>query len=699
VRQFNGSVCPKQAQWHRLFLILALLPALLALASCGGGSSSTPAAPSLTVSCAAASVVVNGTVQCTQNVLNLSSTLVTWEVSNGSGTPVAGGNATLGTIDTNGLYAAPTAPPNPNNVVTITAVAQAQTTLTATATIQINAATAISSIICLDSTQTANLNVTSGNSLACTATSSANTPIPVFWQVNGNPGGTAALGFISAQGNYVAPLVPPPGGSVTLKAISQAVSNQTLTATVNVTFGNRVLSGSYAFSTHGRLQATNAFFARAGSFLADGNGGLTGLEDVNPQPGTITVEPISFSGRYSIGPDGRGTMQFCEPATGNVCAVPTTLFRVAVDSPQQIRIIDFQAGSAASGEILAQADASVFNAAGLSGGYAFSFSGISAGTDESVVGQFVSNGAGGITSGELDTNIGGTLASKVAISNTSTYSVDSRGRGTATIVTSGPTFSFAFYMVSGSRAIFVEKDASPILVGDSFKQQSLAPFGPNALNGAVVFETFGSNPAGAFLADVGAFTADGAGVITAGSGLLDENSGGAVTSAAPYGGTYTIDPTDPAGRGTITIPSHAYVIYMISVGSAVVQETTASTVARGFLTQPQGGPFTTASLSGSYALNLAGQNAAQRKEDVIGQLSADGTGKVTSGTLDINNFGALATGQANQGTYTTVNANGRTTMLLSPTRNLVLYFVSPTQMYALDTDTADVAIGSLDKQF
>ena len=700
MRQFNGSVCPKQAQWHRLFLILTLLPALLALVSCGGGgSSSTPAAPSLTISCTATAVVVNGTVQCTQNVLNLSSTLVTWEVSTGSGTPVAGGNSTLGTINTNGLYTAPTTQPTPSNVVTITAVSQAQTTLAATATIQINAATAISSIICLDSTQTANLNVTSGNSLACTATSSANTPIPVFWQVNGNPGGTAALGFISGQGNYVAPLVPPPGGTVTIKAISQAVSTQTLTAIVNVAFGNKVMSGSYAFSTHGRLQVTNAFFARAGSFLADGNGGLTGLEDVNPQPGTITSEPISFSGTYSIGPDGRGIMQFCEPATGNVCAVPTSFFRVAVDSPQQIEIIDFQAGSAASGQIVAQTDTSVFNVAGLNGGYTFSFSGISSGSDASVVGEFVSDGKGNITSGELDTNTGGTLGTQVPIINTvanpSTYTVNSRGRGIAAIATASKTFNFAFYMVSASRAIFLGTDVSPILVGDSFKQQSLAPWGPSALKGAVVFRTFGTNSAG-FVADVGAFTTDGTASITA--GLLDENSGGAITSAAPVTGAYAID---VMGRGTITFasPSHAYVIYMVSVGSAVVQETTAATVGRGFLTQPQGGPFTTASLGGSYALNLAGQNAAQRKEDVIGQLSADGTGKITGGALDINNFGTLATGQANQGTYTTVDANGRTTMLLSPTRNLVLYFVSPTQLYALDTDASDVAVGSLDKQF
>ena len=100
------------------------------------------------------------------------------------------------------------------------------------------------------------------------------------------------------------------------------------------------------------------------------------------------------------------------------------------------------------------------------------------------------------------------------------------------------------------------------------------------------------------------------------------------------------------------------------------------------------------------ALILAGQNASKQEEDVVGQLSANGTGNVTAASLDINNFGALAAGQTAIGTYTAVGASsGRTTVLLNPTRNLVLYFVSPTQAYALDTDTTGAAIGSLDRQF
>ena len=174
-----------------MFLVVALLPVLSALNSCGrGGSSSTPVAtPSISASCATSSLTVNGQTQCTATILNLSSTLVNWEAGG-----VAGGNSTFGTISTSGLYTAPVTVPT-NNLVTITAIAQAQTSLTATATIKINMATAINTVTCLDSTRTPNLTAPSGTLLACAATDSGGIAIPVFWQVNTIAGGNAKALF------------------------------------------------------------------------------------------------------------------------------------------------------------------------------------------------------------------------------------------------------------------------------------------------------------------------------------------------------------------------------------------------------------------------------------------------------------------------------------------------------------------------
>src|SRR5258708_36939404 len=65
VHQFKGSVFLQKVQWQRLVLILALLPALLALNSRGGGSSRpTPPPPTLTIPCSPAPVDVEGNPAC-----------------------------------------------------------------------------------------------------------------------------------------------------------------------------------------------------------------------------------------------------------------------------------------------------------------------------------------------------------------------------------------------------------------------------------------------------------------------------------------------------------------------------------------------------------------------------------------------------------------------------------------------------------
>jgi len=666
-------------------------------------------------------VAVNGTVQCTATILNLSSTLVNWQAGG-----VASGNSTFGTIDANGLYTAPKAVPT-NNIVTITAIAQAQTTLTATASVTILQPTKINSVVCVDpASQASTLTVASSKSLACTALTSQDIQVPVFWQVNGNSipiSPTLGIGTMTAQGNYRAPLIPPAVGTITITAVSQVDSTQTMSVTVTDTFGNAVLQGSYAFSTSGRQTSTSGFFSRVGSFVADGNGGLTGgLEDVNPQPSGITQEPIAFSGSYSIGPDGRGTMQFCEPSNSNSCTSPTTQFRVVVISPQQARIIDFQGGSTANGEIDLQPDISVFNTSSVIGTYTFSFSGFSSATsEESAVGEFAADGLpdqttglAKITSGELDINNGGVITPQVGITS-GTYSVNSNGRGTATLVTSGLTLNLAFYMVSASRAKFLETDSSPILAGDSFKQQSLVPWGASALSGSVVLGTAGSGPSNG-IADLASFTASATsganGSVTAAS--IDENSAGTISSSSSLAGTYAFD-SSGNGRGTLGIPGHSYVFYMIApapAASAVVQEITAGIVAHGSMLQqqpPSGSSFTAASFIGSYAFDLSGL-VGTGEEDTVGQLTADGDptnispGMITSGTLDINNFGALQAAQANTGTYdASIATSGRTTMSLTPTggtpHGFVLYFVSPTAILGLGTDSTGPTTAEITKQF
>jgi hypothetical protein len=250
-------------------------------------------------------------------------------------------------------------------------------------------------------------------------------------------------------------------------------------------------------------------------------------------------------------------------------------------------------------------------------------------------------------------------------------------------------------------------------LGDAFKQQvnpsSPCSWGNSALNNAIVFETSGIGPSGG-ITDLVSFTGTssvGLATSTITDGAIDENSGGTVPPpASSLSGTYSID---ACGRGTLSISTHSYVFYLISPGNAVIQETTAGIVAYGTLLQPQVGSFTKTSLNGSYAFTLSGTNAAGTtgsEVDFVGQLTADGSGKVTSGSLDTNNFGATQTIGTNTGTYlpaSVVSATAppgtlRATMSLTP-GNFVLYQVSPTQIFALGSNSTGVASGTLFKQF
>ena len=79
----------------------------------------------------ATSVVLGKTVPFTATVTGTANTAVNWEVAG-----VPGGNTTVGTISTVGLYTAPNVLPNPTTVV-VTAVSQADTSKTGTGRVQV----------------------------------------------------------------------------------------------------------------------------------------------------------------------------------------------------------------------------------------------------------------------------------------------------------------------------------------------------------------------------------------------------------------------------------------------------------------------------------------------------------------------------------------------------------------------------------
>jgi hypothetical protein len=101
-----ASLGLKQSQ-NTVFISALLLLALI-MAGCGGGSTTPPpstGAPSVAVSPSRAALTTSQTQAFTATVTGNSVTTVTWEVDS-----IPGGNASVGTVTTAGLYSPPTAP-------------------------------------------------------------------------------------------------------------------------------------------------------------------------------------------------------------------------------------------------------------------------------------------------------------------------------------------------------------------------------------------------------------------------------------------------------------------------------------------------------------------------------------------------------------------------------------------------------------
>jgi hypothetical protein len=211
-----------------LFVVLLSANAIF-LGSCG--SSSTSQTVNITIMPPSATVAVGQQQQFTATVTGTSNTGVTWQVNN-----VTSGNATVGTISTNGLYIAPNSVPNPATV-TVKAVSNADSSKSAPASVTIT--TSSSSTVTV-SPNPASVEVFQTQQFSATINGQPSSA--VTWQVNGVTGGSTTTGTISA-GLYHAPNAVPTtstssGGSVaatvSVTAVSQSNPSASGSATVTV---------------------------------------------------------------------------------------------------------------------------------------------------------------------------------------------------------------------------------------------------------------------------------------------------------------------------------------------------------------------------------------------------------------------------------------------------------------------------------
>src|SRR5260370_5409450 len=240
-------------------------------------------------------------------------------------------------------------------------------------------------------------------------------------------------------------------------------------------FANSTLQGDFAFLFAG-ADSQNFPMSAVGKFTSNSLGGISnGEEDINDAGLNSTN---LFSGNYtpggSFGSNGRGT------ATTTSGGSPSRFAFYIVNSNELIFIsIDTTA-------LLGFADRrsnSTFSNGFLNGAYVFSQTGFTHTGSTTVqfvsAGRFFADSAGTISAGVEDENTGGAVAEHVRFGGT--YSVDSVGRGSATVTSSLGSSHFVFYVVSPSLTFFMDSDNNAVNIGNMESSQN-GGFSTSSLN-------------------------------------------------------------------------------------------------------------------------------------------------------------------------------------------------------------------------
>lgn len=629
-----------------------------------------------------AGIHVNETVQFTSQV-NSPDTAVTWQVNG-----VAGGNSTVGTISSSGLYKAPATVPDPDTV-TITAVAHVDSTASNSVQTEIWPALQVSvSVSPVD--PSANINTT----LQFTATVLNTSDTAVEWQVNGIAGGNSTIGTISATGLFTAPAAVPSPDTETITAVSHADSSKSGTTHVRiVNLRNGLLNGSYAFQITA-ADSDESIRAAIGSLKFDGNGGLTGVLDLNQTRAAYSESGVEFSGSYSIGNDYRGKMTF------NFTPALTFAFTVN-DTGTDAKLVEYDTRGTRYTGLMQKQTTTDFALSKVNGDYAFSIFGVTMdGVRQTAIGRFRSDGAGAIAAVHIDSREGTEIPLTLSdLTGTASLTDATHGRGTFTFIESSTDMvHFSFYMTNADDLFIMSTDPVPsdypLLAGRVLRQTG-GPFSNASLDGASVFGVMGIgiiNPLDSCV-EIGEWKANSSTARV--TGTQDSICGGDVLQGNIVSASYSISPD---GRGVFDNNSifGANVFYMIAKNKAFLLQLGGTQDMIG-LAEPQTvTTFDNTLFSGKYrmgpiAMSMPGADISQ------GFINATGNG-LFDGTEDV--LGQNPVSLTFNGTYS-VDSTGRTLITFNApeTFNYVAYPVSDSRFVGVSIEPGDAQanLTSLDK--
>ncbi|MGA7550112.1 MAG: hypothetical protein WBW24_15180 [Candidatus Sulfotelmatobacter sp.] len=198
-----------------------------------------------------------GTQQFLANVSGATNANVTWQVNG-----LTGGNTTVGTISTLGLYQAPATAPS--STITVTAISGANGVTSGSAQVSIAAAGAPA--ISVTTTPAGVTVVYTSATQSFTANVTAETNTAVNWEVNSIAGGNSTVGTIDTNGNYTAPSTIPSQPLVIISAVSQADSSVSGSYPINiVTMPSAQQPASQTISSGGSATFSLALNANTGN--------------------------------------------------------------------------------------------------------------------------------------------------------------------------------------------------------------------------------------------------------------------------------------------------------------------------------------------------------------------------------------------------------------------------------------------------
>jgi hypothetical protein len=646
-----------------------------------------PAPTGVSVSPTVATLQITGTQQFTATVSPAAANqAVTWSLS-GAGCTSAACGTLNSTTDNPVTYAVPTAVPNPATV-SIIATAVGDPTQQASATITITPPP----IVVDTRPGVADVPVNATQEFIVGVT---NDPLDqgVTWTLTGTGCSGVACGTLSTTKTarlgytfYTAPPSIPSPAMVTLTARSVTFPGSSGSATITITpADNALMNGRFAFVFNGF--DSDGQLAMAGSFNADGAGNITGgIEDINRTASTTGASPLSFTGTYVIGTNNKGQMTLTS-------SKGSATFHFVIDSTgSKASFIEFDditgTGTRGSGSMQKQ-DAVAFSLAQTKGDFVMGLFGDLPGAGRTgIVGRFNTSSTGAVSGAVMDFSIPGTNFPNVAWSGSVAAPDSTKGRGTmtlnVTIPAPGPgaiTLNFAYYIIATNKLFVLGTDTRsstmPLLSGHVHRQVIPGGGFTNAsLSGKVIFALEGVTGGTGSIA-VGQATLDGSGNLT---GILDQNDGGTIVLNIPFTGIYIVSPN---GRTTIPGPTsmNPQVLYLESPNRGFILEAAGSEVTFGEIQPQAAGPFSAASLSGTFGENT-GPPPVSIYQDTNGLSTLDGISSF-SFTLDTSDTEQFLRTKIRSGTYT-VDLNGRGTMSF-PGYELVFWIVSPNEFLCIFT--------------